>query len=46
MIIQRGEEEKGRNAYCGSFVDRIESLKKLRMSNTVGTRGRGTSFGT
>ena len=37
---------KGKSAYCGGFVDRIESLKGLRMSKTVGTRGRGTTCGT
>ena len=46
MVSQRGEEEKGRSAYCNGFVDRIESLKELRMSKTVGMHGRGTSFGT
>ena len=41
-----GEKEKGRSAYCGDFVDRIESLKEMKMSKTVGTRRRGTSCGT
>ena len=45
MISQWGEEDLGRSAYCGGFVDRIESLKELRMSKAVGTRGRGTSCG-
>ena len=41
MISQRGEEEKERSAYCGCFVDRIESLKELRMSKTVQMREEG-----
>ena len=45
MVSQRGEEEKGRSAYCDGFVYRIESLKELRISKAVGTRGRGTSCG-
>ena len=45
MISQWGKEILGRSAYCGGFVDRIESLKELRISKAVGTRGRGTSCG-
>ena len=46
MVSQRGEEENERSAYCGGFVDRVESLKELRMSKTVRTPGRGKSCGT
>ena len=41
MVSQRGEEENERSTYCGGFVDRIESLKELRMSKTVRMREEG-----